>query len=519
MGTAISPQREAKPSALMFLTRDVKQIDVVVVLTAMALLLGSIWRLTVGLQSPLWLDETFTAAIATQPSLRDAFAWIFHDPGEPLYYLVIWAWVHLFGSSDLSLRLPSLVCGLAAPLLLAWRGHPDRDVRFCWASLAALWLPGMYFASEARCYALLFLLACLQTIVFLRLLKTNVIREAWLWTGITSLLILCHYHALIISGIEGIIYLGLRRQEALKNWRSVLTFLPVVAWVGLHLPHALQFGSAGAAWYQTLDRHSLLLLPSALFGTLPFGWLVILSMMGTCMAWALKRLASAARSERQAVGSCHTNELADMAAAIAGIASVVTVLIIGAVHPSFTPRYLTPYMPAFLLGIVLWARAFSAPSRVPIILLLTMWISASSAIYVHAIDTPENNPHYNYNFAEPSAWLQARGARKLIFLWDNPNAPLVGSDRLAQLGGFFFRRNGAAIAVVAPIPGNGVRDPNIFLPALARMRGDAIIWGFDRTVPNSLGIAYSPHFWLSNRDWNCKDFGKDNVSVLACIHA
>ncbi len=128
----------------------------------------------VGLShTPLWIDETFTGAISSQPTF-DSFVQLAHSDAPPsfLYYLFMHVWQMVFGLSDVALRAPSLGFSAAAPLVIAFASVPDlaRAERLTWAAMLALWIPGIGFAQDARAYGFLLLMAALQTLVFYRLM-------------------------------------------------------------------------------------------------------------------------------------------------------------------------------------------------------------------------------------------------------------------------------------------------------------------------------------------------------------
>jgi uncharacterized membrane protein len=128
------------------------------VLVAILCILVSIAaRVAVGSGQPLWLDEAWTGAIIAQPDVNGLFREIYLDPNGPLYFVLMYGWSKLFGLSDAALRFPSLVFGAAAPLLIAFARVPglSRDARLAWATLLAVWVPGIWFSQEARCYSLL----------------------------------------------------------------------------------------------------------------------------------------------------------------------------------------------------------------------------------------------------------------------------------------------------------------------------------------------------------------------------
>ena len=98
-------------------------------------------RIVAGLGTPLWFDETFSAVIASQPTAAAMVDWCRSEIGGPVYYMLLWLWAQLFGTSAVALRSLSFAASVAAPALIAWRGHPDRATRWTWAALLALWLP------------------------------------------------------------------------------------------------------------------------------------------------------------------------------------------------------------------------------------------------------------------------------------------------------------------------------------------------------------------------------------------
>lgn len=98
-------------------------------------------------------------------------------------------------ASSLSLRIPSLLFAIVTPLLIFWKGHPHRLTRQMWAALAALWVPSFFHASDARAYTLLFLLGSAQIILFIRMIARPAIGSAALWSGLSAIFVLTHYHA------------------------------------------------------------------------------------------------------------------------------------------------------------------------------------------------------------------------------------------------------------------------------------------------------------------------------------
>ena len=70
---------------------------------------------TLGSQS-FWYDEAVTASLAPLPFDELVRALPDSETAPPLYYVLVWIWAHVFGSSDLALRsLSALVGTLVCP--------------------------------------------------------------------------------------------------------------------------------------------------------------------------------------------------------------------------------------------------------------------------------------------------------------------------------------------------------------------------------------------------------------------
>ena len=80
-------------------------------LFAIAFVASALARINLMPGAPLWLDECWTGAIAGQPTWRTTIDQIWLDANAPLYPLFMHAWIGLFGESNASLRLPSLLFG------------------------------------------------------------------------------------------------------------------------------------------------------------------------------------------------------------------------------------------------------------------------------------------------------------------------------------------------------------------------------------------------------------------------
>src|SRR5690242_9026621 len=116
-------------------------------------------RLATLSSESLWYDEAFTGIIA-RLSLPQMIAATANDVHPPLYYLVEWMIVRVFGESVFILRLSSAVFSSLAAVEL-WRLVKQvASERAAWIGAGLFMIaPGqLYYAQEARMYALLTLL-------------------------------------------------------------------------------------------------------------------------------------------------------------------------------------------------------------------------------------------------------------------------------------------------------------------------------------------------------------------------
>lgn len=129
----------------------------VVVLAIGALVVGIALRFVT--RSPLWLDEALSANIAHLPigQIPEALR---HDGHPPLYYLLLHAWMAVFGTGDFAVRSLSGVCSLAA-LPLAWMiGRRRGGSLLAWLTVGVLAMApfALRYATETRMYSLVVLL-------------------------------------------------------------------------------------------------------------------------------------------------------------------------------------------------------------------------------------------------------------------------------------------------------------------------------------------------------------------------
>jgi mannosyltransferase len=222
----------------------------------MLLALGlRLWGL--GRQS-LWLDEAFSVYVARadlESILRAKL-----DLHPPFYLLLLHAWMAVVGQSEFAVRLLSLVFDVGTVGLVYVLGHRvfSPAVGLLAAFLLALSPFHVYFAQEARAYALLCFLVLLSTLLFLRALGSNRWAD-WASFGVISLLALyTHYYAVFVLFTQGIYLLVTWRMHSavFRRWLAVAMALGVV-----YLPWLLYMLSLAGQGGHTWRRYLWLKIP------------------------------------------------------------------------------------------------------------------------------------------------------------------------------------------------------------------------------------------------------------------
>jgi hypothetical protein len=243
----------------------------------------------------LWVDEVFSLAIATGHSLehppkvadtakgdfiepaqvvaagelqkylahesppaspaRVIRAILFSDTSPPLYYLLLYVWTLVVGTSDIALRLFSVTCYLAAfPMLaaVARRTGGERSV-LPTCVLFAFSPMGLYFSGEGRMYSLLLLLilgtAWTSLVLRQRAKSTG---HSVLWVVLSTAGFLTHYF-FALPWLALVLFLFLRPGE-FDRWRLLIC----LCFVGLVLlPWYITAAAASSQWRVTQGWLSL----------------------------------------------------------------------------------------------------------------------------------------------------------------------------------------------------------------------------------------------------------------------
>jgi hypothetical protein len=200
------------------------------------LALGLVTRLAV-IQQPLWYDEAYTAMLVQLP-LNSMWAAIVGDVHPPTWYLIERAFSSVLGTSEVVLRLPSLLLGLLA-IYLTWyvARHLNDMMGLVAAGIMAVAPFTVYYSVEARVYSLLM---CATLVAIIGALER---RPILLSLG-TMLILMSHNTAAVYMPAIGLLAwnrMGFRRAA---TWIAI-GMIPWLLWLPTMLNQASVMGTLG----------------------------------------------------------------------------------------------------------------------------------------------------------------------------------------------------------------------------------------------------------------------------------
>lgn len=185
----------------------------------------------ISINQSLWLDEAISAIAARDYS----FLGIIKDflPGDthpPLYYLLLKIWSSLFGDSEISLRLPSVIFGIGTVAVVFLIGKNLGGKRLALtAGLFTATAPLLiYYSHEVRMYSLSTFLVSLAVLMFFQ--------ERWLFFSLSLLMIgLTDYLPLLILPAFWVV--SWVEKKNINFWKKfLLAHLPLLVFLVLWFP-------------------------------------------------------------------------------------------------------------------------------------------------------------------------------------------------------------------------------------------------------------------------------------------
>jgi uncharacterized membrane protein len=290
--------------------------------------------LRVAVTRGIWLDEAISIHQA-RLSLHGLFQTLYNgDRQPPLYDLVLYATIKIFGHSEFAVRLPSLIAGtLVIPVLYELgRELYDRRTGLLAAAFAAVSPLLIWYSQEVRMYEFIALFGLLALLTQLRVIRSGTMLNWAAYILATAALLWSHYFGLLLIVVQQLVFVALiihRRRVGEPVKQLTLGFLYSLAILVMQLVPLLVFahhqfqvtsGAAGSpsGTYDYLSFYSVLSnMAWSLWGYQPDATTVLLSAL-----WPLALLGSLVLLGRG--GSRQTTTLAGAAIALVGLLIIVS---------------------------------------------------------------------------------------------------------------------------------------------------------------------------------------------------
>ena len=196
--------------------------------------LGLILRVLAANQHDFWFDEAYTY-FSSSPPLPDLIQIALADNNPPIYYLLI-HFILKLGSSELVLRAPSVIAGLATIFMtyvLAKAFLKKRGLALVSAALVASSPLAIYLSTEARPHSLAILLVTVALYSFYRLAQKPQIPNITLFILIMAIGFYTHYYLTLL--LIPFTYLVAKKPTRLspKGWLAIISaiFLIIAPWI------------------------------------------------------------------------------------------------------------------------------------------------------------------------------------------------------------------------------------------------------------------------------------------------
>lgn len=180
----------------------------------------------IKLDQSLWLDEAINVNVARALSFKSlVLDYSLSDFHPPLYHLLLRSWILFFGSSEISVRIPSVILGVATVFVTYLIGRKlfENKTALIATTLMATSPLAIYYSQEARMYMLAAFFASLSVYFFISILKKD---NLWLWIGFifsTALMLYSDYLPYLLIPVY-VFYLLAVSKKIAKS--TLISFLP-----------------------------------------------------------------------------------------------------------------------------------------------------------------------------------------------------------------------------------------------------------------------------------------------------
>jgi mannosyltransferase len=334
---------------------------------------------TQAIHARYWIDEGLSVGIASHP-LTDIPSVLRQDGSPPLYYLILSAWIDVFGFGEGDTHALSVGIALLCVPVAFLAGRAMFGTRAGWiAALLAAMNPFLtYYAQETRMYALVALLSTVVAGTFVLVFVQR--RRVWLPVFAIALVLLMYSHnwGLFLAVGTGAAVVALLRgnpdRRALMR-DAILAYGAVALAYAPWLPSLVfQVRHTGAPWSDTPTTADVLgAMTSLLGGAAPATAFALAAGSGIAGLLVAPRLRG---PKARAV----------LALLTMGLVALALAYISSRISPAWATRYLSVLLgPLLLVGAAGLSRAGTL-GVVVVALLAVIWANPRT----HALETKSN---------------------------------------------------------------------------------------------------------------------------------
>ncbi len=243
------------------------------------LIISLVLRL-IELNQSLWLDEAINIVNAKSlPFLEFVTKYPIGDFHPPGYFTILWIWIRLFGFSEIAVRIPSVLFGVATVWIVYLLGKElvNRKAGLVAAILLSVAPLHVYYSQEARMYVLVALAVSLSWYFLIQIISK---KKFAIWGYVASMLLILSsdYIAYFILPAQ-LIFILWEKHEFFKKiiMLQVISLLPLILWLPI-FNQQLETGKAAAMilpnWAQVVGggtmKNVVLLFVKTIVGRISF---------------------------------------------------------------------------------------------------------------------------------------------------------------------------------------------------------------------------------------------------------
>lgn len=232
----------------------------------------------------LWRDESFSVLMASHP-IKEILFLTANEFNSPLYYLMLFVWIRLFGSSEVSIRLLSFIPHLLLSLIIFHFIRSVRSKKEAFFAALVIFLNPMLllYAFEARGYSWFALFATLSSLALYK--------KQWKIYIVATILGLYTHAYMLLVLVFHLCFLGFltrrKRHKYQTNGKDFFLSLGIVftaysPWLPI-LFH--QWRASSESWIYPVDLQLILSTLGNLFTSYEgtpaglWGWTALLSLI------------------------------------------------------------------------------------------------------------------------------------------------------------------------------------------------------------------------------------------------